>query len=236
MRTGNSRTQQRLLRRRAVRHAVRRLTPSRRRPDGDGTGDEKHARGARTHLSRDAQPKMGRCGRRLCANGGCFAGSYAVVGGVSEVVPVDLHIPGCRQLPRPCCKDCWRCWNVRTLAPLRREKRYRTRSSILFGWRTILLFGLGFVTCSRSRTPRPPATLAAPGLISSIPASRARNQLHQRIDIAADHAVAGFHALDGRHRKVGQFGHLPLIDVQERARGPKLIGGDHGAFLQFGAI
>lgn len=31
-----------------------------------------------------------------CAlDGGCFAGSYAVVGGVSEVVPVDLHIPGC---------------------------------------------------------------------------------------------------------------------------------------------
>lgn len=31
-----------------------------------------------------------------CAlDGGCFAGSYAIVGGVSEVVPVDLHIPGC---------------------------------------------------------------------------------------------------------------------------------------------
>src|SRR4029453_7416345 len=35
-----------------------------------------------------------------CAkNGGCFAGSYAVVGGVSEVVPVDLHIPGCPPAP-----------------------------------------------------------------------------------------------------------------------------------------
>jgi len=31
-----------------------------------------------------------------CAgNGGIFAGSYAVVGGVDKVVPVDLHIPGC---------------------------------------------------------------------------------------------------------------------------------------------
>jgi Ni,Fe-hydrogenase III small subunit len=29
------------------------------------------------------------------ANGGIFAGSYAVEGGVSKVVPVDLHIPGC---------------------------------------------------------------------------------------------------------------------------------------------
>ena len=36
-----------------------------------------------------------------CAlNGGCFAGSYAVVGGVSKVVPVDLHIPGCPPNPR----------------------------------------------------------------------------------------------------------------------------------------
>ena len=29
------------------------------------------------------------------ANGGIFAKSYAVEGGVSRVVPVDLHIPGC---------------------------------------------------------------------------------------------------------------------------------------------
>src|SRR4051812_6744975 len=29
------------------------------------------------------------------ADGGIFAGSYAVVGGVREVVPVDLHIRGC---------------------------------------------------------------------------------------------------------------------------------------------
>ncbi|NVN85016.1 MAG: NADH-quinone oxidoreductase subunit B family protein [Rhodopseudomonas sp.] len=35
-----------------------------------------------------------------CAkDGGCFAGSYAVVGGVSEVIPVDLHIPGCPPPP-----------------------------------------------------------------------------------------------------------------------------------------
>src|ERR1700688_1544285 len=35
-----------------------------------------------------------------CAmDGGIFAGSYACVGGVSEVVPVDLHIPGCPPSP-----------------------------------------------------------------------------------------------------------------------------------------
>ncbi len=38
---------------------------------------------------------VGDCGR----DGGCFAGSYAVVGGISAVVPVDLHIPGCPPTP-----------------------------------------------------------------------------------------------------------------------------------------
>lgn len=36
-----------------------------------------------------------------CAiDGGCFAGSYAVEGGVAQVIPVDLAIPGCP--PTPC--------------------------------------------------------------------------------------------------------------------------------------
>ena len=38
---------------------------------------------------------VGDCAR----DGGCFAGSYAVVGGVSAAVPVDLHIPGCPPSP-----------------------------------------------------------------------------------------------------------------------------------------
>jgi Ni,Fe-hydrogenase III small subunit len=38
---------------------------------------------------------IGDCAR----DGGCFAGSYAVVGGVSAVIPVDLHIPGCPPTP-----------------------------------------------------------------------------------------------------------------------------------------
>jgi len=52
----------------------------------------------RTH---DATPNpkwvvaIGDCGR----DGGCFAGSYAVVGGVGDVIPVDLHIAGCPPSP-----------------------------------------------------------------------------------------------------------------------------------------
>ena len=38
---------------------------------------------------------LGDCAR----DGGCFAGSYAVVGGVSELIPVDLHIGGCPPTP-----------------------------------------------------------------------------------------------------------------------------------------
>jgi Ni,Fe-hydrogenase III small subunit len=34
------------------------------------------------------------------ADGGIFAGSYAVVGGVNAVVPVDLHIEGCPPSPQ----------------------------------------------------------------------------------------------------------------------------------------
>ena len=33
------------------------------------------------------------------ADGGIFAGSYAIAGGASKVVPVDLHIPGCPPSP-----------------------------------------------------------------------------------------------------------------------------------------
>ena len=38
---------------------------------------------------------VGDCAR----DGGCFASSYAVAGGVSAVVPVDLHISGCPPPP-----------------------------------------------------------------------------------------------------------------------------------------
>ncbi|GAB4382611.1 NADH-quinone oxidoreductase subunit B family protein [Albidovulum sp.] len=52
----------------------------------------------RTH---DAMPDpkwviaIGDCAR----DGGCFAGSYAIAGGVEAILPVDLHIPGCPPEP-----------------------------------------------------------------------------------------------------------------------------------------
>lgn len=38
---------------------------------------------------------VGDCAR----DGGCFAGSYAIAGGVSDVIPVDLYISGCPPTP-----------------------------------------------------------------------------------------------------------------------------------------
>ena len=44
-------------------------------------------------------PKWVVAARGCALDGGCFAGSYAVIGGVSKVLPVDLHIPGCPPSP-----------------------------------------------------------------------------------------------------------------------------------------
>ena len=44
------------------------------------------------------------------ADGGLFAGSYAVVGGVNAVVPVDLHIAAARRVRCNCSKGFLRCW------------------------------------------------------------------------------------------------------------------------------
>ena len=120
---------------------------------------------------------IGDCAR----DGGCFAGSYAVVGGVSEVIPVDLHIPGCPPTPTAMLKgaacaartggrrqplrreDSSRCCAVCSTRPLQRRAR---KTALVAG----PAFVFGFATCSRSRTPRPPVVLGTPGLISSIPA------------------------------------------------------------------
>jgi len=46
------------------------------------------------------EPKWVVASGDCAATGGMFAGSYAVVGGVSEVLPVHLHIAGCPPSPR----------------------------------------------------------------------------------------------------------------------------------------
>jgi hypothetical protein len=53
------------------------------------------------------------------------------------------------------------------------------------------------------------------------------NQFHERIHVGPDDAVAGFHALNGRNRKIRQIGGLPLVYIQQRAGGPELVGRDH---------
>lgn len=61
------------------------------------TGPVTHNMAEALRRTYDAMPSpkwviaIGDCAR--C--GGCFAGSYAIAGGVDAVVPVDLHISGC---------------------------------------------------------------------------------------------------------------------------------------------
>jgi len=44
-------------------------------------------------------PKWVVAGGACAVDGGIFAGTYAVAGGVSETIPVDLHIRGCPPTP-----------------------------------------------------------------------------------------------------------------------------------------
>ena len=53
----------------------------------------------RTHRA-TPDPKWVVAVGHCAADGGVFAGSYAVAGGVSAVVPVDLHIAGCPPTPQ----------------------------------------------------------------------------------------------------------------------------------------
>src|SRR5216683_6275730 len=55
------------------------------------------------------------------------------------------------------------------------------------------------------------------------------DQLHKRVDIAADDAIARFHPLDGRDRQPGEFSKLPLIDPQKSTGRPHLSRSDHGS-------
>jgi Ni,Fe-hydrogenase III small subunit len=52
----------------------------------------------RTYLATPA-PKWVVAAGSCALDGGIFAGSYACLGGVAAVIPVDLHIPGCPPTP-----------------------------------------------------------------------------------------------------------------------------------------
>lgn len=52
----------------------------------------------RTHDATPA-PKWVIAAGDCAIDGGCFRGSYAIAGGVAQIVPVDLTIPGCPPTP-----------------------------------------------------------------------------------------------------------------------------------------
>ena len=58
-----------------------------------------------------------------------------------------------------------------------------------------------------------------------------RDELHQRIHVAANYAIARFHALNGRNGKPREFSDLPLIEPKERPRGTKLRRAYHASHI-----
>src|SRR5687767_3481793 len=60
-----------------------------------------------------------------------------------------------------------------------------------------------------------------PGLVQG------RDQLHQRIDVAANHVLAGFHALNGGDRQSRPLRQAALVDPKERPRRAHLSRRDH---------
>src|SRR5215470_13466411 len=74
-----------------------------------------------------------------------------------------------------------------------------------------------------------PAALTCRALADELDArdGKGLDQLHQRVDVAADDAVARFHALDGGQRETRAPGKLALIEPQERPRRPHLGASYH---------
>ncbi len=65
---------------------------------------------------------VGDCG----FDGGCFAGSYACVGGVGAVIPVDLHVKGCPPRPIDLLKGLLALVDLQDDSLLRRTERKHT--------------------------------------------------------------------------------------------------------------
>src|ERR1043166_5054160 len=73
------------------------------------------------------------------------------------------------------------------------------------------------------------AGLAYRALVDQLDAGAVQrgDQLHQRLDVAADHAVARLHALYGGQREARRLGERRLVEAGERACGTQLARGDH---------
>ena len=194
MRARDSRAQQRLLRRRALRPPLRRLATPCRCADGDRSRDQEYARSTGAHLSCDPRSQMGRRGRRLRAGWRVFrrqlrrrrrrfrgdpgrpphirlppySNGYAARSSCAartDGTAARLKLLRSRRVTRSGRPELWQ--RVSAYAP-HRSARSTTREDDRPGCRTFLVFG--FATCSLSRTPRPPVELTTPGLISSMPA------------------------------------------------------------------
>ena len=115
LRARDPRAQQRLLRSRAVRLALRRLAAPCRRAAGDRPGHQEHARGAGAHLRRDARIRNGWWRSAIAPSMAASSpASYAVTGGGRQGgAGRSAH----QRLPahaRPTCsRACWRCSNPR---------------------------------------------------------------------------------------------------------------------------
>jgi len=91
------------------------------------------------------------------------------------------------------------------------------------------MFPQKFSVATTGRVPdAAPAALAHRIVRNQFDAERIerRDELHQRIHVAANHAFTGLHALDGRQRKPSGFSELALVYPDESPRGPYLPGCD----------
>src|SRR4051794_33730938 len=80
--------------------------------------------------------------------------------------------------------------------------------------------------------PHPASAAFAHGVVADELDAGGRNrgrELHERVDIAADHVRARFHPLDRRQRKAAKLGELALVDAEKGPRGPQLRCGDQAS-------
>jgi len=206
---------------------LRRLAAPCRRFDGDGTGDQKHARGAGADVHATPDPKwviaLGDCSR----DGGCFAGSYAVVGGVfAGRARRSPYSRAARHRRWRFCADCSPCSIKRRKAPRpmpEGDVSYLVRSSVRAeGFDGLMLFAFGF----GDMLPEPNTTTAGhacntridqfdPGIFQARDTSFISESTLPRITPS----LASMRWMVGTERSAS-LGGLPLIDVEERTAPP----------------